>query len=162
MTSGGKVDFVDNATVFGEIPMSAQAARVQRSRWEGGRLRILKDWFGRLTTGVARGQWRLVEPLVDLFGLPLAYQFLLLSFLLAFPGVFRMYAEAALGLIALYVLVAAVLGGHPGKSVMALAAAPFYIVWKITTIERVFSASRKSANWERTARDHEVGLRPVD
>jgi cellulose synthase/poly-beta-1,6-N-acetylglucosamine synthase-like glycosyltransferase len=162
ITNGEQVDFIDAATVYGEVPVGAQAARVQRSRWEGGRLRILSDWGRRLATGTVRGQWRCVEPLVDLLGLPLAYQFLLLSFLLVFPGMLRVYAEAALLLIALYVLVAAILGGHPGKSILALVAAPFYIVWKITTLEKVFSASRKSANWERTARDHEVGLRPVD
>ena len=152
-------DFIDNATVYGEMPAGGEAARAQRSRWEGGRLRMSKEWTPRLAAGVARGQWRLAEPLLDLLTLPLTYQVLLLSLLAVLPGALRPYGIIALGIIAAHVLLAAILGGRPGKTLLALAAAPFYVVWKITTLDKVFSASRDDANWVRTGRDVESRAR---
>jgi cellulose synthase/poly-beta-1,6-N-acetylglucosamine synthase-like glycosyltransferase len=154
-----RVDFINEATVFGEIPTGGAAARVQRSRWEGGRLRMASEWVPRLLAGIARGQWRLIEPLLDLLTLPLAYQVLLLLFTIFLPAPFREYAAGALGIVALHVLAAALLGGNPWKSVLALATAPFYIVWKITTLDAVLSASGRGARWVRTGRDNEASLR---
>jgi cellulose synthase/poly-beta-1,6-N-acetylglucosamine synthase-like glycosyltransferase len=158
VAAGERVDFIDQATVFGEIPAGGEAARVQRSRWEGGRLLMAKEWIPRLAAGVGRGQWRLIEPLLDLLTFPLAYQVLLLALLVVLPGPFREYAVGALGVIVCHVLVASFLGGHPLKAVLALAAAPFYVVWKVTTLDAVFSASRRGARWVRTGRDNEVSL----
>ena len=154
-----RVDFINEATVFGEIPAGGAEARVQRSRWEGGRLRMASEWVPRLFAGIARGQWRLIEPLLDLLTLPLAYQVILLSFAIFLPAPFREYAAAGLGIVALHVVFAAVLGGNPWKSIQALAAAPFYIVWKITTLDAVLSASGRGARWVRTGRDNEASLR---
>ena len=158
VAAGERVDFINAATVFGEIPTGGEAARVQRSRWEGGRLRMAKEWVPRLAGGVGRGQWRLIEPLLDLLTFPLAYQVLLLALLVVLPGPFQAYAVGALGLIACHVLVASFLGGYPLKAVLALAAAPFYVVWKVTTLDAVFLASRRGARWVRTGRDNEASL----
>jgi hypothetical protein len=85
---------------------------------------------------------------------PLAYHVLLLTFaLIVLPHPLRESAAAALGLVVVHVLLAAILGGQFLKSAIALAAAPFYILWKITTLGAVFAASRKDAGWVRTARD---------
>ncbi len=154
-----RVDIINEATVFGEIPAGGAAARIQRSRWEGGRLRMASDWAPRLLAGIAHGQWRLIEPLLDLLTLPLAYQVMLLLCAIFLPAPFREYAASALAIIVLHVLFAAVLGGNPWKSIRALAAAPFYIVWKLTTLDAVLSASGRGARWVRTGRDNEAGLR---
>jgi hypothetical protein len=102
---------------------------------------------------------RLIEPLLDLLTLPLAYQVMLLLCAILLPAPFRQYAAGALGIVALHVLFAAALGGNPWKSIRALAAAPFYIVWKLTTLDAVLSASGRGARWVRTSRDNEAGLR---
>jgi cellulose synthase/poly-beta-1,6-N-acetylglucosamine synthase-like glycosyltransferase len=162
VSSSERTDFIDDATVFGEIPVGERAARVQRSRWEGGRLRMAREWVPWLAKEVVRGQWRLTEPLLELLTLPLSFQVLFLSLMMVFPGAFRMYASLALGVIAAHVLLAAIIGGHPWKTLLALAVAPFYIVWKVTTLDALFSASRTNASWVRTGRDHEAGLEPVD
>jgi cellulose synthase/poly-beta-1,6-N-acetylglucosamine synthase-like glycosyltransferase len=154
-----QVDFIDEATVFGEIPAGSQAARAQRSRWEGGRLRMAGEWAPRLVAGIVRGQWRLTEPLLDLLTLPLAYQVLLLSLSIFLPAPFRQYSVLALGVVALHVLCASLFGERPMKTVLALASAPFYILWKVTTLDAVLSASRREARWVRTGRDNEAGLR---
>lgn len=156
VAAGERVDFIDEATVFGEIPAGGEAARVQRSRWEGGRLRMAREWAPRLVAGIARGQWRLVEPLLDLLTLPLAYQVLVLSLSMVLPAPFREYAAGALGLVVLHVLFASLLGERPLRTVLVLASAPFYILWKITTLDAVFATSRRGARWVRTGRDNEA------
>jgi predicted anti-sigma-YlaC factor YlaD len=101
----------------------------------------------------------MLEPLLDLLTLALAYQVLLLVLMLATP--LRGYAVAGLAVVALHVIAAAFLGGHPVKTILSLASAPFYILWKLTTLNAVLSASRRGATWVRTGRDHEAGLKPV-
>jgi len=159
VAASASVAFINNATVYGEIPAGGDAARSQRSRWEGGRLRIAREWIPRLTRGVTHGQWRLLEPLLDLLTLPLAYQVLLLLLLLATP--LRAYGAAGLAVVAMHVIGAAFLGGHPGKTILSLATAPFYILWKVTTLHSVIFASRRGATWVRTERDREAGLKPA-
>jgi cellulose synthase/poly-beta-1,6-N-acetylglucosamine synthase-like glycosyltransferase len=162
VAGGERVDFVDEATVYGETPAGGEAARVQRSRWEGGRLRMAREWAPRLALAVARGRLRLAEPLLELLMFPLAYHVLLLSFaLLVLPWPFREFAAAALALVVAHVLLAALAGGQFLKTAVALAAAPFYVMWKVTTLGAVFSASRRNAGWVRTGRDGEATPGPV-
>jgi cellulose synthase/poly-beta-1,6-N-acetylglucosamine synthase-like glycosyltransferase len=163
VSAGERVDFIDVATVYGEIPAGGAAAKVQRSRWEGGRMRMAKEWAPKLTAEIARGKWRLTEPLLDLLMLPLAYHVLLLSLaLVVLPASFRVLAAAPLGMVLIYVLAACGLGQRPLRTVMALASVPFYLLWKFTTLAGVVSGSRRNAGWTRTARNHETGLRPAE
>ncbi|HWE53377.1 MAG TPA: glycosyltransferase family 2 protein [Bryobacteraceae bacterium] len=149
-----RVDFINEATVYGETPATGGSARVQRSRWEGGRLRMAREWAPKLAAEIARGKWRLTEPLLELLLLPLAYHVLLLLFaLVMMPYPFREWALAALLLVVLHVTWAASLGGQLWKNAAALLAAPFYIFWKMSTVISVLSASRRNAGWARTARD---------
>ena len=162
VATGERVDFIEEATVFGEMPSGGAAARAQRSRWEGGRLRMVREWAPRLMGEVANGKSRLLEPLLELLMFPLAYHVLLLTFAcVALPDPFRRLPEAALGLTAVHVIWASFLGGQPLKNMAALAAAPFYILWKVTTLGSVVVASRRSALWKRTVREDEVALRTV-
>jgi cellulose synthase/poly-beta-1,6-N-acetylglucosamine synthase-like glycosyltransferase len=153
------LEFIDEATVFGEVPAGGDAARVQRSRWEGGRLRMAREWVPRLVARIAHGESRLLEPLLDLVTLPLAYQVLLLTFLLFLPVPLRGYAAVALGIIVLHMVYASLLGERPLKTLLTLTAAPFYVAWKLTTLNSVFSASCRRASWVRTGRDGEAALR---
>lgn len=157
VAAGARVDFIDEATVYGETPARGEGARVQRSRWEGGRLRMAVEWTPKLALAVLRGRWRLAEPLLDLMMFPLAYHVLLLAFaLVVLPYPLRECAAAALGLVAVHVLQASFAGGQFLKTATALAAAPFYIVWKMTTLGAVFSSSRRDAGWVRTGRDNQA------
>jgi cellulose synthase/poly-beta-1,6-N-acetylglucosamine synthase-like glycosyltransferase len=162
VAAGERVDFIDEATVFGETPAGGEAARVQRSRWEGGRLRMAREWAPKLALAVAGGRGRLAEPLLELLMLPLAYQVLLLVFaVIALPYPFRVFAALSLAVVAIHVLLAAVLGGQFLKTAAALAAAPFYVMWKLTTLGAVFSASRRDAGWVRTGRDRQASAGPA-
>jgi cellulose synthase/poly-beta-1,6-N-acetylglucosamine synthase-like glycosyltransferase len=159
VTAGERVDFIDDATVFGEIPSDSGAAKVQRSRWEGGRLRMVREWVPAMVAWVMRGDWRMTEPLLDLLTFPLAYHVVLLMVaVVALPDSLRPLAAISLLTVAIYVLRACLLGGHPLKTAGALTAAPFYVLWKITTLGAVFAASRRGANWIRSGRENEGGL----
>ena len=158
VAAGERVDFIDDAIVFGEIPADSGAAKVQRSRWEGGRLRMVREWVPGMVAWVIRGDWRMTEPLLDLLTFPLAYHLVLLMVaVFALPDSLRPWAATSLLIVAIYVLRACLLGGHPLKTAAALTAAPLYVLWKLTTLGAVFSASRRGANWIRSGRESEGG-----
>lgn len=154
VTASQRVDFINAATVFGATPPGGRAARAQRLRWEGGRLRMAREWCPRLAAEILRGKWRSAEPLLDLLLLPLSYHVLLLGLaFLVLPNPLACYALAGLCLVAIHVAGAVLLGEHPLDSALALLASPFYIVWKMTTLRGTISASRRDASWVRTGRD---------
>ncbi len=157
---GLRVEFVDGATVFGEMPETSSAAASQRARWEGGRMLMRRQWAPVLMGKVLRGQARMVEPLLDLLALPLATEGLLLVAVLASGwftrrGWLLVYGSAGLLSVLLYVVASALLGPSPGKTLVALGAAPGYVLWKLMMIPRTRMAARTGAAWVRTRRNVE-------
>ena len=157
---GLRVEFVDGATVFGEMPETSSAAASQRARWEGGRMLMRRQWAPVLMGKVLRGQARMVEPLLDLPALPLATEGLLLVAVLASGwftrrGWLLVYGLAGLLSVLLYVVASALLGPSPGKTLVALGAAPGYVLWKLMMIPRTRMAARTGAAWVRTRRNVE-------
>ncbi len=156
--AGIRVEFVDDAAVFGEMPEGSAAAISQRARWEGGRILMRRTWSGPLLREILRGRLALVEPLLDLRALPLATQALVLvaALVLALAAHLSwlvVYAGTGLGAMGFYVLVAATLGPDPGAALSALASVPGYIAWKLWMIPRTRLAARRDAAWIRTARN---------
>ena len=152
--SGRRVEFLDGATVFGELPDNDRAARTQRARWEGGRARIRREFVPRLAVGVLRGRVRLVEPLLDLLSVPLATAVPLLVMLVVLPvGWGRWFGLLGLAALLLYVLTAVRLSAEPAAAARALRAVPGYLLFKL----RLFGAKRRAARrvtaWVRTARN---------
>jgi GTP:adenosylcobinamide-phosphate guanylyltransferase len=156
--AGIRVQFLNHATVFGEMPETGAASTSQRARWEGGRILMRRTWSPRLAAEVLRGHLRLLEPLLDLLALPLANQAGLLVITVALglaahiPWL-TLYAAVALATAALYVLVAALLGPQPAATFQALAFAPAYLAWKVLLIPRTRLAARTDAAWVRTQRN---------
>jgi cellulose synthase/poly-beta-1,6-N-acetylglucosamine synthase-like glycosyltransferase len=151
--SGKSVDFLDSATVWGDMPISDEAARSQRSRWEGGRLRMVRDFAPGLMRDLLMGTPRLLEPVAELLSLPLAYAALAAFFLIANPVLlFRTLGVLELGLIAWHVGAAVALSDRPGANLRALASAPLYILWKLSAIRTTLASARTGAEWVRTQR----------
>ena len=91
--AGYRVRFANEATVYGEMPGGGAAASSQRSRWEGGRLRMLLQWAPQLAADISGGRVKCIEPLIDLLALPLAFQAFLLVVLAAVaPQPFKWWA----------------------------------------------------------------------
>ena len=152
---GIRVHFADETTVRGDMPVAAAGQRTQRSRWEGGRLRMLLDHGGALARRALSGQGRFLEPLLDLLLLPLAYHTLLLLSLLLFPMVWAK-ALGMLGLLVVagHVIAAALVGGLSAAHLAGIALhLPQYLAWKLAMLRGTVRASRISTRWVRTDRE---------
>ena len=161
LEAGYRVELLEDATVFGEMPVSGAGARTQRARWEGGRLLMMRTLPPRLLRSVFAGRLRLIEPLLDVCGLPLAFAAtsLLLLLLLPFPVGFRWlhgYAAAGILVSGFHLLIALRAGEKGWRDLVILLAVPRYIAWKLWMLPRIFLASRRNASWERTQRDKSV------
>lgn len=156
--AGLRVEFVDNASVRGEMPTGQQGRDHQRARWEGGRLRMLLEHGPALAGKVLRGRWHLLEPLADLLLLPLAYHVMLLLAALAlllvagslFGGVL---ALLSLGVVALHIVAALRVSGLPLTHLLLLARIPGYLLWKLRMILPSLASARQNSAWVRTDRD---------
>jgi len=155
IAQGVRVHFADQTVVRGEMPVAAAGQSTQRSRWEGGRLRMLFDHAGSLARRSLGGQGRFLEPLLELLLLPLGYHALLLLCLVLVPAM----EAKALGLFGLLVLAGHVIaatrvGGLPytclGSIVLHL---PKYFVWKLAMLRRTLRASQTTTRWVRTDRE---------
>ena len=65
----------------------------------------------------------------------------------------RIYALFGLALVGLHVLAAIRVGGGGWRDVQAVAAAPFYVLWKLTLFKALLRGARKDAAWVRTDRE---------
>ncbi len=154
VNAGFKVHFLDTVTVSSDAPNQGANATVQRTRWEGGRFRLIIDHVPTLFMGVLRGQSRLLEPLAELLLLPLAYHVLLLLFTLLIPvPLLQYYAAAGLLLVFVHVLIAIRWTGGGIEDIKVLATVPFYILWKLTLIPKLWRNARHDAQWQRTDRE---------
>jgi cellulose synthase/poly-beta-1,6-N-acetylglucosamine synthase-like glycosyltransferase len=152
--AGRRVDFADGTDVRAVMPTGGQGSKTQRSRWEGGRLRMLRERAPSLAEEVIRGRLCLLEPLLDLLLLPLATHVLLLVVLAGLPSsTGRILALSGLVIVALHVGCALKVGSAGLRDVRALLSAPFYIAWKIGRMPAILFASRGEAAWVRTKRE---------
>ena len=153
VNAGKRVRFADRATVYGVMPDDADAQSSQRARWEGGRLRVTRDWLPKLAAQIRRGRFSAVEPFFELLTLPLAYLATVSLLLCALPyGFFHWYGAAVLALLLTHVVGAIALGDEFWRDLMSLLAAPFYVAWKVTTLPAVFRSSSRKTEWLRTHR----------
>lgn len=152
LRAGLRVDFLDGTTVRSALPGAGAAAGTQRARWEGGRFAAIREWTPRLIRALSvRSGWAL-EPLLELWLLPLSYHVLLLLPLLVLPdAVARGYALGALLLVAVHAVTAVRLGGRWGDLADFLQI-PRYLAWKLTLLPRILAKAGKNATWVRTDR----------
>lgn len=151
--AGMRVRFCDGTTVWSPVPATGAVASSQRARWEGGRFRMMREQIPPLVRQVAGGRWPLLEPLLDLLLLPLAFHMILLALLLAWPWApGKILAASGMAIVGLHVAAALAVGRAGWRDWAALATAPFYIVWKLTLGKRLLSSASREAAWVRTER----------
>jgi cellulose synthase/poly-beta-1,6-N-acetylglucosamine synthase-like glycosyltransferase len=153
LMAGESVRFIENAIVASYFPSSSSGEASQQSRWQGGRLGVARKWLLPMIGGIARGQFRLIEPAMDLAGLPIAFAAtaLLAESLLPLHWA-QLYAVISLCVIAGHVIGAAWAGPDFPGTLRLLAMTPFYIVWKIRLLPKFLKASSRRAAWIRTDR----------
>lgn len=151
-----KVHFIETTSVLADMPLLQPGAATQRIRWEGGRFSLMKKEIPRLTKKVLKGETRLLEPLFDLLLLPLAYQLMLLLILSVIPFLpTQIYAWISLGVICFHLIASLIIGKAGWKDVAVLLLLPFYLLWKLVMLFRIFLVSRKGFTWDRTPRSNE-------
>ncbi|MBX3247199.1 MAG: glycosyltransferase [Myxococcales bacterium] len=151
--AGFKVEFMDETAVRADFPVGERGADTQRARWEGGRLRMLREHAPPLAKEVLAGDLRLAEPLLELLLLPLATHVGLLGALalVPFPPT-QLYAATALGVVGAHVATAMKVGGAGRTELAALARAPLYVLWKARVLPKILQAASRDQAWVRTAR----------
>jgi cellulose synthase/poly-beta-1,6-N-acetylglucosamine synthase-like glycosyltransferase len=150
---GYRVQLVENTQVQGEMPGAGKGRETQRARWEGGRVRMLREHTLPLLGKVLSGRGAAVEPLFELLLFPLGFHVvLLLAGLVAASDSIRAVAGFGLAMVLLHVVAAVGRGGSVGRDLKALITAPGYVLWKIGKLPMILLASRKNTGWVRTER----------
>lgn len=153
--AGERVRYLDQAVISADFPESRAGETVQRSRWEGGRLHTARVWALPLVGDILSGRLRLLEPLCDLTGLPMAYGVFVLLLAVCLPLAWlRWYAAVSLAIVLAHVLAAAWAGPDFLNTLKLLALAPVYILRKLWMIPGVLRGSSGKAAWVRTERNN--------
>jgi cellulose synthase/poly-beta-1,6-N-acetylglucosamine synthase-like glycosyltransferase len=152
--AGVRVRFTDRTAVFGEMPSQGKGVTTQRARWEGGRFRLIKIFAPRLLRDVFQGKLWLIEPLLELLLLPLAFHVVLLLLVLVQPIFWlRVFGLVCLSLVVIHLIAALWVGKARLKDVLALFFVPFYVVWKLALLGKIFQSTKQEAEWVRTQRE---------
>ncbi|MBV9601234.1 MAG: glycosyltransferase [Chloroflexi bacterium] len=154
---GIAVEFAPETWVKADMPLTLKQSASQNSRWEQGRLQLVRRYVPKLLIhGIRRRDWlqidaaleQLIPPLSVPFGL--AATSILAAWLVGAPGL----AFVALGCLVgytIYLLSALALVRAPVRIYLMLGVAPVYIAWKVSLYIRTMLGSR-STTWVRTAR----------
>jgi cellulose synthase/poly-beta-1,6-N-acetylglucosamine synthase-like glycosyltransferase len=152
LRNGMKVAFAEEAVVWGDMPTGGAASETQRSRWEGGRLRMAVLHAGGLMKDIAKGRVALIEPLLDLVGLPLAFHVAAVVILMLVPAkIAFLWGAVSLAVVLLYALRAASVGDFE-KNLRTMALAPGYVIWKLAMARSILRGAHAKADWVRTQR----------
>lgn len=160
--AGHRVQYVADATVYGQMPATSASARSQRQRWEVGRQGIARAHAPRLL----RRAWRERSPLLldlalDLLVPPVSTLALACAVGLGACAL-AIAAGAPLGIapwlwglsaagLGAYVLRGWALSGLGPRGLLDLMAAPAYLAWRLL-LRRDRGAAR-AGEWVRTDRD---------
>jgi 1,2-diacylglycerol 3-beta-glucosyltransferase len=155
---GHSVQFVPEASVYGDMPATFNAARSQQVRWEAGRLALVRSYGIRLLKlTVLTRDISAACTLIDLVLPPLS---LLLVLELGITGLALQVgtdgqlavAGFAFACLLTYIAGGVKFAGLRPRSYLALAYAPPYILWKAGLYAREF-VRRTDSRWVRTARE---------
>lgn len=151
--AGHAVRFVESTAVLADVPTNAGAEATQRARWEGGRLRVLRELAPSLVADVLQGRTRSLEPLGELLLLPLATHVGILAAVavVPFPPT-QLYALGGLGVVAAHVLGSLRTESATREDWKALVTAPLYVARKAALLCAIVRASRPDQTWVRTSR----------
>jgi len=162
--AGYRVQYADEAHVYGEMVSTAAAAGSQRRRWEEGR-KALVSRNGRrlLRAGLQQKNRVLFDLALDLLIPPLSRIAVLSALGLLAAVLFSLavgkvvYSAVAYAwcvfAVVLYVLRGWSVSGTGLRGLLDLGLAPLYVVWKAGL--RFRKASRPTSSWVRTKREHQ-------
>lgn len=152
------VRYVPQAQIWGEIAPSNAGLGNQRSRWEGGRLRMVRQRVpGLLVDFVRKPGLSRLESLLDLMLLPLSLHLVLVMAAAFFAVLSGSLLTAFLGLLflptlAFHLWVIARQPSVTDEERQVLKSLPAYLLFKLKLLPRIFRSSSSKAQWVRTER----------
>ncbi len=161
--AGIRVEYVAEAHVLGDMPTNSRASRVQRARWEGGRLALLRAHAPSLLRAARQPGGRiafdllldlLVPPLTTLaamiiVGLGLSLFTAMVGITGATPVIVWL---VSLVLLTLYVVRGMVLSGTGLRALRDMLWLPVFMLWKLAAF---LSPRGRAGEWVRTPRPDE-------
>lgn len=170
-----RVGYAHEARVLAQMPTEAAQAGSQRSRWERGRLRLVREralpllWEGlrdRNRLLLDMGLDLVVPPLAELGALTLAWLGLVLlglaTHLLPHPALWLVPAALAGAGLLVYILGGLRVAGAPPEAFAALLRAPFYVLWKFALALSGTTRQRRAGAVDEWIRTERAPLAPPD
>ena len=159
-----RVIYVPEARVNAVMPTRERDAATQRSRWENGRFRLVRDKAIRLfAEGIRTRNWLLVDAAVDLMIPPMVELTTLMTIWAVLVGTgyvtgglphasawMDAVAVTSIGLF-LYIFGGLAVAGASTSAYLSLVFAPFYAAWKLM-LYMSRRHRRQRGVWIRTAR----------
>ncbi len=156
--AGERVAYCDESQVNGEMVTTAQAARSQRQRWEGGRIKLIGEKVpALLRAALSRPSFVCLDLACDLLVLPLSYivvnvvAIIVLGALNSFglgPALLSVGLADASALT-IYVCRGWMLSGIGLIGILDLLRVPGFLFWKLVLVR----AQPKPDTWIRTKRE---------
>jgi cellulose synthase/poly-beta-1,6-N-acetylglucosamine synthase-like glycosyltransferase len=155
---GYRVAYCDESHVNGEMVTGERAARSQRQRWEGGRMRLIREKLPILVrTAIVRRSAVCLDLALDLLVLPLSYVVVSVLGIIAIAALNPFGTRAALlpvGVVdllalTLYVCRGWMLSGIGIAGIWDLLRVPGFLIWKLLLIR----FHPKPGTWIRTKRE---------
>lgn len=157
------VHYNPDAIIRSEMAATRSQADNQRSRWEGGRLRLARQLLPGLFWQLLKGDWRQLHIILDLLVLPLSMLVLLLSVwtgLGAWQEPNHLFWYSGLWLMLIFYVASGQLQRKlPARQWLYLLAAPAFVLWKLLLYLRL-PFSTKARSWVRTRRRSELSSSP--
>jgi len=157
---GVRVVYAPSAIVTSDIPTSLRQVTVQQSRWEGGKLHVIRKFMGRTFRALVQApSIALADALIDLIVPPLSA--IILLALLGFGlALFLPAPPAWLFLVPLLVFGITVMSGliqlrAPFRTYLYIACAPAFVIWKLVLLAKLATKPTET-EWKRTPRDAEA------
>lgn len=152
LKAGIRVHFLDSIWVKAQIPMGGRGARVQRVRWERGRIITIRNYAPGLFRDLLHRQPYAVDGLVDVLMPPVSLVVIsLLPALFAGSNIQKVLAIAGCLILGLHYFISAWRYGKVRSLFLLSAYIPWYIISKTFVVVSSMLTERKLA-WERTDR----------
>lgn len=159
--AGIRVWYVDEVEVRADMVASEKSSRSQRQRWEGGRVQFAREQgVSLLWQGARERSLLLLDLAADVLTPPLGYFGLASVGLACLAGLLHALNQISpfTGLVACFPLVVLLvhvargvsLSGMGARGWLYIAAAPFYVLWKLSLMLRRRVSPQE---WVRTNRD---------
>lgn len=152
LKSGIRVDFLDEVWVKAQMPVGGRGSRVQRVRWERGRVITIRNYAPGLWRAWLGGERRALDGLIDVLVPPVSLVVLCLLPAAALGDPLqRALAGAGLTILAAHYLLAALRYGSLSGLLVVAGYVPWYVLWKTWVVIKSLLTER-NLPWIRTDR----------